>query len=54
MKLQRQLSKRIGNIEYSKYVVNISPKIIKDIGWKDGEELEIIKKREVLVLRAKR
>jgi antitoxin component of MazEF toxin-antitoxin module len=54
MQLQKQLSRKIGNLEYAKYVAVIPPQTIKELGWKDGEELEpeikngklIIKKKE--------
>jgi len=43
MRLQKQLSRKIGKVEYAKYVIVIPPQIIKEMGWKDGEELEIDK-----------
>jgi len=41
MKLQKQLSRKVGNQEYPKYVVTISPKTIKKLGWKPGQELKL-------------
>jgi len=41
MKLQKQSSRKVGNIEYDKWVVVIPPEKIKEIGWKEGSELEI-------------
>ncbi|MBW2976927.1 AbrB/MazE/SpoVT family DNA-binding domain-containing protein [Candidatus Woesearchaeota archaeon] len=40
MYLQKQLSKKIGNKEYAKWVLVVPPKIIEKLGWKAGEELE--------------
>jgi antitoxin component of MazEF toxin-antitoxin module len=40
MKLQKQLSRKIGNTEYAKYVTVIPPQTIKDLGWEDGDDLE--------------
>ena len=40
MKLQKQLSRKSGKIEYPKYVIVIPPKIVKEARFKDGEELK--------------
>jgi antitoxin component of MazEF toxin-antitoxin module len=40
MKLQKQLSRKIGEKKYPKYVITIPPKQIKALGWKSGEVLE--------------
>lgn len=40
MKLQKQLSKRIGTKEYDKWVIVIPPEQIRDLGWREGQELE--------------
>jgi len=53
MKLQRQLSRKVGNEEYDKWVVVIPPEKIKEIGWKEGVDLEVIVKDNKLVLRTK-
>jgi len=39
MKLQKQLSRKIGNTEYAKYVIVIPPQAIEELGWKEGAEL---------------
>ena len=44
MKLQKQLSRKVGTTEYAKFVVTIPPKEIEKLGWKEGQELEIIAK----------
>ncbi len=50
MRLQKQLSRKIGNIEYAKYVTVIPPEKIKELGWEEGEELEAeIKNGELIV-----
>ena len=41
MYLQKQLSKRIGDKEYAKYVLVIPPKVIHQLKWKGGEKLEL-------------
>jgi len=40
MKLQKQLSRKVGSIEYAKWVVVIPPETIKELDWKEGQELE--------------
>jgi len=40
MRLQKQLSRKVGNKEYSKWVITIPPKQIKTLGWTEGEFLE--------------
>jgi len=39
MKLQKQLSRKVGKKKYPKYVVTIPPKQIEKLGWRAGEEL---------------
>lgn len=40
MKLQKQLSRRVGNKEYPKWVISIPPKQVKALGWSEGQSLE--------------
>ncbi|MFA6989811.1 MAG: AbrB/MazE/SpoVT family DNA-binding domain-containing protein [Candidatus Gastranaerophilaceae bacterium] len=40
MKLQKQLSRKVGNQEYSKYVVTIPPSEVEKLGWKAGQDLQ--------------
>lgn len=40
MKLQKQLSRKVGQTEYPKYVVTIPPSQVMELGWKEGEKLE--------------
>ena len=40
MKLQKQLSRKVGNEEYAKWVVVIPPEKIKEAEWKEGQDLE--------------
>ncbi len=47
-RLQKQLSRKVGDKEYPKYVVVISPKDIKEAGFKEGQELFVkVKKGEI-------
>jgi len=55
MKLQKQLSRKVGDKEYAKYVAVITPEKIKELGWKDGEELESeIKDRKLILKKLKK
>jgi antitoxin component of MazEF toxin-antitoxin module len=40
MKLQKQLSRRVGEKEYAKWVIAIPPKQIDTLGWNEGQSLE--------------
>ena len=52
MKLQKQSSKKKGQKDYPKYVVVIPEKIVKEAGFKEGDELESeAKKGEVRLVR---
>ena len=50
MKLQKQLSQKIGDKEYPKYTVVIPPKQIGELGWEQGAELKGTVKGKRLVL----
>ncbi len=53
MKLQKQLSRKVDNISYPKYVVTIPPKQIQEVGWKEGTELEAVVEKGKIVLKPK-
>jgi len=53
MKLQKQLSRKIGNKKYPKYVTVIPPKIIKESGFQEGDELSAEAKKGEIKLRRK-
>ena len=40
MKLQKQISRKVGDKEYAKYVLVISSEVVKKVGWKVGQEIE--------------
>ncbi len=50
MKLQKQLSRKVGGKEYAKWVIILPPDKIEKTGWKEGEELEIKEKDGKLLL----
>ena len=51
--LQKQLSRKVGNREYAKYVVVIPPSIINELGWKDRENLTATVNGKELVIKPK-
>lgn len=53
MRLQKQLSRTIGEKEYAKYVVVIPTKVVEDLGWKGDEDLEVIVGDNEVTLRKK-
>ena len=54
MKLQKQLSRKVDDKEYPKYVVTIPPKQIDELGWKKGTELIAVVEEGRIVLRPKK
>ena len=54
MRLQRQSSRKVGNVEYDKWVVVIPPEKIKEAGWKEGEDLIVDIKGDRLLIKRKK
>jgi len=50
MKLQKQLSRKVGDVEYAKWVLVVPPNIIEKLKWKEGQELEVKIKENSLVV----
>jgi hypothetical protein len=40
VRLQKQLSRKVGKEEYAKWVVVIPPEKVKEAAWSEGQELE--------------
>lgn len=40
MQLQEQLSRTLGKKKYSRYMIVIPPKTVKELGWKKGDRLD--------------
>jgi len=50
MKLQKQLSRKVKDVEYAKWVLVIPPCIIEELKWKEGQELKAeIKENRLIV-----
>jgi hypothetical protein len=54
VKLQKQLSRKVDDKEYPKYVVTIPPKHIAEVGWNEGTELIAVVEEGTIVLRPKK
>ena len=50
MHLQKQLSRKVGDKEYAKWVLVIPPKIIAKLGWNNETDLEIEIKGDKLII----
>lgn len=54
MRLQKQLSRKVGKKHYAKYVTVIPPKIVKEARLKGGDELDIGIKNGKIVISLKK
>jgi antitoxin component of MazEF toxin-antitoxin module len=50
VKLQKQLSRKVQDKKYPKYVITIPPRQIEQLGWKEGEHLESEISKQNLVI----
>lgn len=50
MKLQSQVSRKVGDTEYEKYWVVIPQKLLEILKWKSGQELKAEVKGDKLVI----
>jgi hypothetical protein len=54
LKLQKRLNRKVGNKEYSKWVVVLPENKISNLGWKEGVDLEVnITRKGTLELKSK-
>jgi bifunctional DNA-binding transcriptional regulator/antitoxin component of YhaV-PrlF toxin-antitoxin module len=54
MKLQKQISRKVGKQEYSKYAIVLPSKDVEKLGWKQGQELEFIVEGNEARIKAKK
>jgi len=54
MKVQKRLNRKVGDKEYAKWEIDIPPSVIKEVGWKDGTELDVDIKEHSIVLKPKK
>lgn len=50
VKLQKQVSRKVGEKEYSKYVVVIPLDKIQEAGFKEGQELSIKSEHKKIII----
>jgi bifunctional DNA-binding transcriptional regulator/antitoxin component of YhaV-PrlF toxin-antitoxin module len=53
MRLQKQLSRKVGSKEYAKWVVVIPPEEVEKAGLKEGDELELEIQKKILRIKRK-
>jgi antitoxin component of MazEF toxin-antitoxin module len=53
VKLQKRFNRKVGNKEYSKWVVVLPNDKVQELGWKEGVELDIDNKKGAITLRPK-
>jgi len=51
LKLQKRFNRKVGDVEYSKFVVILPKAQIEALHWHAGEELESIVERNKLVIK---
>ena len=54
MKLQKHLSRKIGDKKYTKWVITIPADEIEKLGWKEGEDLELVPKGKKAEIKPKK
>lgn len=54
MKLRKRLNRKVGEIEYSKWEINIPSEKISEAGWKEGTDLDVVVKNGKMELRPKK
>jgi antitoxin component of MazEF toxin-antitoxin module len=53
VKLQKRFNRKVGNKEYSKWVVVLPNDKVQELGWKEGAELDVDTKKGAITLRPK-
>jgi antitoxin component of MazEF toxin-antitoxin module len=51
LKLQKRFNRKVGNVEYTKYVVTLPKDQVEELHWHSGEELESVVEQNKLVIR---
>jgi bifunctional DNA-binding transcriptional regulator/antitoxin component of YhaV-PrlF toxin-antitoxin module len=54
MKLQKRFNRRVGEKEYSKWVIVLPQEKVEELGWKEGTELELDTNKGVAILKARK
>lgn len=54
MKLQKQISRKTQNKSYEKWTITLPNNLIKELGWKAGDEIGVNLKDECAILAKKR
>jgi len=51
MRLQKQVSRQVGDSEYLKWTIIVPPSQVEELGWNEGEELESYVKGKTLLVK---
>jgi bifunctional DNA-binding transcriptional regulator/antitoxin component of YhaV-PrlF toxin-antitoxin module len=51
LKLQKRFNRKVGDVEYSKFIVTLPKEQIEELHWHEGEELESVVERNKLVIK---
>ncbi len=54
MKLQKRLSRKVGDKEYDKWIITIPPSKVKELGWKEGDNIDLKIEKAQAILSKKR
>lgn len=49
-KLQSDLNRKVNDVSYYKYRINIPPEFVNELGWKKSEDLRVTIKNHKLVI----
>ena len=50
MRLQKRFNRKVGDKEYSKWIVVLPNDKVQELGWKEGVELDIDTKKGAITL----
>jgi hypothetical protein len=53
MKLQKRFNRRVGEKEYSKWVIVLPQEKVEELGWTEGIELDLETNKGVAILKAR-
>ena len=55
MKLQKRFNRKVGEKEYSKWVIILPQEKVEELGWKEGTELDLdTSSKGVAVIKARK
>lgn len=52
-RLFKQKTRKDGSRQYFQWMITIPPDVVGDVGWRDGQEVEVTAEGGAVILRAK-